>query len=161
MAYEFDDELICDELFTDALSSEIAEFTLGFDLSENFAVLMSIMLLPIDEAYDLRFGIRQKDLASDWRVTPPDYSREAVGLYIPKEKRANVLARLTSSITELVSKKMPDLITMETYYPDLPDFASHKYKDICGAVHCCGYETTDNFRHGTTKKDHWFFTKVI
>jgi len=160
MAYEFDDELISDELFTDALSSEIAEFSLGFDLGENIAILMSVMLVPIDEVYDLRFGIRQKDLSADWRVTAPDYSREAVGLYIPKDKRPLVLAKLTASVVNLVTWKMPDLITMETYYSDLPDCASHKYHNICKAVHSCGYQTTDHFRHGTTHKDHWFFTRA-
>jgi hypothetical protein len=84
MAYEFDIETDPDDPFTDAMGLEIVEFALGYDLDRDIVVVMSVMLVPIDEAHDLRFGIREKGLVKDWKVTAPDYSQEAVNTYIPK-----------------------------------------------------------------------------
>ena len=101
MAYEFDIETDPDPPFTDNLGIEFVEFALGYDLDRDIAVVMSVMLVPIDEAHDLRFGIREKSLVSDWKVSAPDYSKEAVDSYIPKVWRAfvaNQIARAKSML---------------------------------------------------------------
>lgn len=75
MAYEFDIEVDPDPPFSDNMGLEIIEFALGYDLDADLAIVMSVMLVPVDdpEAHDLRFGIREKSLVSDWKVSPPDY----------------------------------------------------------------------------------------
>ncbi|QUS40514.1 hypothetical protein RPMA_18000 [Tardiphaga alba] len=83
MAYQIDIATDHDPPFTDNLGVEIVEFALSFDLEADTAIVMSVMLVPVDEpkAHDLRFGIREQSLVSDWKVTAPDYSKESVDKY--------------------------------------------------------------------------------
>jgi hypothetical protein len=161
MAYEFDVETDPDPPFTDNLGVEIVEFALGYDLDRDIAAVMSVMLVPIDEAHDLRFGIREKSLVSDWKVSAPDYSKEAVDDYIPKVWRAFVAYQIGRAVRKLVDLIQPENITMETYYAGLEEKALRKYETISNAVHSCGYETKDQFRDETSKKDYWLFTKRV
>jgi hypothetical protein len=101
MAYEFDIETDPDPPFVDNMGVEIVEFALGYDLDRDIVVVMSVMLVPIDEAYDLRFGIREKSLVSDWRVSAPDYTKEAVDNYIPKVWRAFVAYQIARAVRKL------------------------------------------------------------
>ena len=160
MAYEFDLELEAEAPFSDALGTEIVEFALGFDVDADIAIVMSVMLVPIDEAHDLRFGIREKSLAQDWKVSAPDYSVGAVATYIPMEYRALVTEKVQDAIKALLTLVAPENLTMETYYSKVPDKALKKYENICSAVHDCDYITVDQFRDGTTHKDYWFFRKA-
>jgi hypothetical protein len=161
MAYEFDIETDPEAPFTDNLGVEIVEFALGYDLDLDIAVVMSVMLVPIDEAHDLRFGIREKSLVSDWKVSAPDYSKETVNNFIPKVWRAFVTNQIARAVRKLVDLIEPENITMETYYAGLEPKALKKYETISNAVHSCGYETNDQFRHETSKKDYWLFTKRV
>jgi hypothetical protein len=161
MAYEFDVETDPDPPFTDNMGVEIVEFALGFDLDSDIAVVMSIMLVPVDEAHDLRFGIREKSLVSDWKVSAPDYSKGSVDAYIPKVWRAFVANQIARAVRRLIDGLQPENITMETYYAGLEEKALKKYETISNAVHSCGYETRDRFRDETTKKDYWLFTKEV
>lgn len=117
MAYEFDLEVDPDEPFTDNLGTEIVEFALGYDTDADLVVVMSVMLVSVDDpkAHDLRFGIREKSATQDWKVSAPDYTKEGVDKYVPREWRTFVLMRIRSAIQALVTKVKPDSITMETY----------------------------------------------
>jgi hypothetical protein len=161
MAYEFDIEIDPDPPFTDNLGVEIVEFALGYDLERDIVVVMSVMLVPIDEAHDLRFGIREKSLVSDWKVSAPDYTKEGADRYIPREWRALVIAQISLAVRNLVNKVRPENITMETYYSGLAEKALKKYEVISGSMHSCGYETKDRFRDKTSEKDYWLFAKSI
>jgi hypothetical protein len=161
MAYEFDLEQDADPPFSDAMGIEIVEFVLGFNLDADTAIIMSVMLVPIDEAYDLRFGIREKSLIHNWKVTAPDYSMGAVANYIPKEHRDLVTKKLQEAIIALVTKVKPENVTMETFYPKVPAKALKKYDNVSFAMRDCSYMISDQFRDGTTHKDYWLFTKQM
>jgi hypothetical protein len=161
MTYEFDVETDPDPPFTDNMGVEIVEFALGYELDRDIVVVMSVMLVPIDEAYDLRFGIREKSLVSDWRVSAPDYTKEAVDNYIPKVWRAFVTNQIARAVRRLVNQVQPENLTMETYYAGLAAKALKKYETISSSVHSCGYETTEQFRDETSQKDYWLFRKRV
>jgi len=160
MAYEFDIETDPDPPFTDNLGTEIVEFALGYDLDRDVVVLMSVMLVPVDEAHDLRFGIREKSLVSDWKISAPDYTKESTDRYIPKEWRTFVIIQIMRAVRKLIDEAQPDAITMETYYSKLPEKALKKYATLSAAVHSCGYKTVDSFRDEASQKDYWLFGKV-
>jgi hypothetical protein len=163
MAFLFDIETDPDPPFDDAWEVEIVEFALGYDVDADLAVLMSVMLVPVDDpkGHDLRFGIREQSLKHDWNVTPPDYTKESVDKYIPKVWRTFVALQIKRAVIELVSKIMPENITMETYYSGLEQKALKKYDLICSGVHSCGYVTADRFRDEDNQKDYWLFTKQV
>jgi hypothetical protein len=161
MAYEFDLEADPEPPFTDALGTEIVEFALGFDLDKDVVIVMSVMLVPIDEAYDLRFGIREKSLTSDWKVSAPDYTKECVDSYVPKDRRFLVAHQLHSAVITLLGNINPGNVTMETYYSELEPRAMRKYQEICEIMNLCGYETAEQFRDGTSLKDYWLFQKRV
>src|ERR1700733_8059974 len=115
MAYEFDIETDPDDPFTDALGLEIVEFALGYDLDRDTVMVMSVMLVPIDEAYDLRFGIREKSLVKDWKVSAaPNYSQEAVNNYIPRPWRTFAGVQIVRAVRKLLNQVEPKNVTMET-----------------------------------------------
>lgn len=163
MAYEFDIDTDHEPPFTDNVGVEIVEFALGQDLDADILVVMSVMLVPVGDpkAHDLRFGIREKTMSSDWKISAPDYTMEAVDRYIPKEWRAFVRIQLGRAVRSLVGQILPEKITMETFYAGLEAKALTKYNVISRAVHTCGYETADEFRDPATNKDHWLFTKQV
>ena len=163
MAYEFDIEVDPDPPFTDNLGLEIVEFALGYDVDADLVVVMSVVLVPVDdpEAHDLRFGIRENSLSKEWKVGGLDYTKECVEKYIPKEWRAFVLMQVQRAVRTLVDKVKPDNITMETYYAGLEQKALQKYALICTTVFGCGYLLGDQFRDEETQKDYWLFTKRV
>lgn len=163
MAYEFDVEVDPDEPFTDNLGTEIVEFALGYDTDADLVVVMSVMLVSVDDpkAHDLRFGIREKSATQDWKVSAPDYTKEGVDKYVPREWRTFVLMRIRSAIQALVTKVKPDSITMETYYAGLEQKALKKYDLVCAAVYGCGYDLGDQFRDPESQKNYWLFTKQV
>jgi hypothetical protein len=162
MSYEIDVEP-AEPPFTDNLGVEHVEFTLGYDLDRDVAIVMSVMLVPVDDpqAHDLRFGIREKDLTKDWKVSAPDYSKEAVDAYIPKVWRAFVSLRLQRAVEKLLETIEPETVTMETYYSRLPEKALKKYEVISAAAHRSNYVTSERFRDDGTQKDYWVFTKKV
>lgn len=161
MSYQFDLEVGVDPPFSDALSTEIVEFFLGHDLERDMAVLMSIMLVPMDEAYDIRFGIREKKISQEWKVSAPDYSKETVDAYIPKRHRKAVNDKIKAAVVALITKVSPKNVTMETFYANLEVKALAKYDTIIAAMHECNYIIDDAFRDRTTLKDHWLFKKAV
>jgi hypothetical protein len=171
MAYESDLETDFSTVpLVDAMGAYIIEFVLGFDLDEDKSVVMSVMLVPggsyvepvVDGLFDLRFGIREIDLSSagGWRVTAPDYSREAVEKYIPKELRTLVLLYIGRCAKVLVETASAAGVTMETYYSNLEGRALEKYDHICSRVHDLGFETKESFRDGTNGKNYWFLIRT-
>jgi hypothetical protein len=163
MAYEFDIEVDPEDPFVDALGTEIVEFALGYDVDADTAIVMSVMLVPVDDpkAHDLRFGIREKSISKDWKVSGPDYAKECVDKYIPKEWRTFVLMQIRRAVRVLVDKVKPDNITMETYYSGLEQKALKKYDLICTVVYGCGYDLGDQFRDEESQKSYWLFTKQV
>jgi hypothetical protein len=169
MAYEFDLEGdVPDVSFVDNLGVQIVEFALGYDVESNSAIIMSVMLVPgasywedeIDEIYDLRFGIRTRDLTHEWRVSAPDYTKEAVEQFIPRDSRAGVLGHLFLALDTLVAHSQAKHLTMETYYPNLDDKALRKYVAICGFLKMKGFSINDEFRDETNGKNYWFLSRA-
>lgn len=169
MSYIFDLETdFSDEPFTDALGTHIIEFVLGFDVAQGRAIIMSVMLVPggsflrppVKGVYDLRFGLRERDMEHTWKVTPPDYTRDAVEKYIPPECRDEVKIELLKSIKYIVGRIRPDGLTMETFYPNLPDKALGKYAGICELICQSGYEMADQFKDGNNGKNYWFLKQA-
>lgn len=159
MTFRFQLETDFDPPETDALGVTYVEFALGYDLDAGIAVVMSVMLVKVDEAYDLRFGIREIDSRMTWKVSAPDYSKEAVKRYIPRDQRAAVAAELQKAVEILINDVRPDYVTMETYYPDLPARARRKYALIELAMIGCNYRMADRFCDETTNKYHWLFVR--
>ena len=118
---------------------------------------------PFDDpkGHDIRFGIREKSLEHDWKVSAPDYTKEAVDKYIPKRWRTFVGLQIRRALIELIAKIMPKNVTMETYYSGLEPKALEKYELIVSGMNACGYETTDRFRDEDNQKDYWLFTKQV
>jgi hypothetical protein len=96
--------------------------------------------------YDLRFGIRERNGKHEWKVSPPDYTRECTDKYIPKEHRKAVTDLLCKSLGVLTEHSGAKHLTMETFYTKLPDKALSKYKEICNFLEGCGFELRDEFR---------------
>lgn len=161
MAYEFDIEVEHEAPFADNLGVEIVEFALGYDPDADLVVVMSVMLTPVDGAYDLRFAIRENSKSKEWKAGPPDYTKETVDKYVPKEWRPFVLNQIARAVRSLVRKVKPDNITMETYYAGLEPKALRKYDVICAAVYSCGYDLGDQFRDADSQKNYWLFTKQV
>jgi hypothetical protein len=160
MAYEFD---LGDPEgpYTDSEGSQIVEFVLGVDPETDTVVVMSVILFPTkqEDTLELCFGIRTKTGPDLSRVSEPDYGKEGAEKYIPRDKRAAVLARIKQSISSVVSAKMPSLIAMETFYPDLPPQALKKYDGIVASVIVCGYVVEDSFRYEASGINYWLFKK--
>lgn len=161
MSYQFDLEVGLDPPFSDALSVEIVEFFLGYDLEADMAALMSVMLVPMDRVHDIRFGIRQKQISKEWKVSAPDYSKETVDTYIPKQHRKAVRDKLKAAVIVLITEVSPRNVTMETFYANLEAKALAKYDVVIAAMHECNYIIDDQFRDKTTLKNYWSFKKAV
>jgi hypothetical protein len=152
----------------DVWDTEIVEFALGYDVDAEIVVLMSVMLVPggsyldddLDDVYDLRFGIRERDAKHEWKVSPPDYSQEGTDKYIPKERRKAVADLLCKALGVLTKHSKAKHLTMETFYDKLPDKALKKYKQICNFLKGCGFELSDEFRDPDSGKNYWFLSSV-
>lgn len=159
MAYEFQiDEL--EGPYTDEEGSQIVEFILGFDVEQDSIVVMAVILFPTTDpnALELCFGIRTKTASGE--VSGPDYGREGADLYIPREYRAQVLAKVRESIALVVAAALPASIVMETFYPALPPQALQKYDGVAAAVIGCGYRLEDSFRDTENGINYWLFGKL-
>jgi len=169
MPYIFDLETeLPDAPFVDAMGVEIVEFALGYEVDADIAIVMSVMLVPgasylddhLEDVFDLRFGIRERDLKHEWKVTAPDYTRECADRYIPKEHRKAVTGLLCQSLEVLTKHSGAKHLTMETFYPKLPDTALKKYKEICNFLEGCGFEPREEFRDKDSGKNYWFLSSV-
>jgi hypothetical protein len=169
MAYAFDLETeLPDAPFVDGFDVETVEFALGYDVDAEIAVLMSMMLVPgasylddhLDDVFDLRFGIRERDLKHEWKVSAPDYTRETAVKYIPKEQRKAVTDLLCQSLGVLTKHSGAKHLTMVTFYANLPDKALKKYKEICNFLEGCGFELKEEFRDEDSGKNYWFLSSV-
>jgi len=107
-----------DAPFVGAFDVETVEFALGYDIDAETVVLMSVMLVPgasylddkLEDVFDLRFGIRERDLKHEWKVSPPDYTRECTDKYIPKDHRTEVLSLMCKAIELLTKSPFQNLI---------------------------------------------------
>jgi hypothetical protein len=99
MAYEFDLGDV-EGPYTDSDGSQIVEFILGVDPETDTVAVMSVILFPTtqEDALELCFGIRTKAGPELSRVSEPDYGKEGAEKYIPRERRADVLAKIMDSI---------------------------------------------------------------
>ena len=167
MAYTFDlDAEVPTVPFVDALRTEIVEFALGYDIERNVAVVMSVMLYPggtylrgVAGAFDLRFGVRERDLDHAWKLTPPDYEREANDRFIPAAHRPEVKERLYEAIEVLLAHSKAVHVTMQSYYSWLPEKAMWKYSCISMIIMSLGFTLQEAFRDETTGKNYWLFTR--
>jgi hypothetical protein len=168
MAYKFDlDAEVPAEPFVDALRTEICEFALGYDVDRNVAIVMSVMLYPgatylkgVAGVFDLRFGIRERDLDHVWRLTPPDYSKETTDMCIPAKHRQDVKERLYEAIEVLLAHSKAAHVTMQSYYSELPEKAMWKYSCISMIIMSLGFMLREAFRDGTSGKNYWFFSRI-
>jgi hypothetical protein len=169
MAYIFDlDAELPGAPFVDVWGTEIVEFALGYDVEAEIVVIMSVMLVPggsylddkLEGVFDLRFGIRERDGKHEWKVSPPDYTRECADKYIPKEHRNAVTDLLCQALGVLTKHSEAKHLTIETFYAKLPDKALSKYKEICNFLGGCGFELRDEFRDEESGKNYWFLSSV-
>lgn len=158
MAYVFDLEEVDPEIFVDNQGSEIVEFVLGYDLDDELVIVMSVMLIPCGEACDLRFGIREKDLNKDWKVSGLCYDRERVRECIPSQARDIILVYICLAVGALASATQYEKITMETYYRNLPSQAMQKYESISNQLISNGFSVETSFRNDDGI-DYWLFVK--
>jgi hypothetical protein len=167
MAYIFDLETeLPDAPFVDGFDVETIEFALGYDVDAEIATVMSVMLVPgasyldgeLEDVFDLRFGIRERDLKHEWKVSPPDYARECADRCIPKGYRKAVTALLCGSLGILTKHSGAKHLTMETFYPNLPEKALRKYKEICNFLRGRGFELKDEFRDPDSGKNYWLLS---
>jgi hypothetical protein len=150
------------------LGTEIVEFALGYDIDAEIVVLMSVMLVPggsylddeLEGVFDLRFGIRERDAKHQWKVSPPNYTRECTDKYIPREQRKAVTDLLCQALGVLTKHSGAKHLTMETFYANLPDKALGKYKEICNFLTGFGFELKDEFRDEANRKNYWFLSSV-
>jgi hypothetical protein len=151
----------------------VLDFALGYKLDTSEIVTMSVMLVagdsyldepldklaPLENAiYDLQFGIRVHN-AHNGNVSEPDFTIETSRKYIPDHARSQVAAVLRNAIARIVGHVHPYSVTMETFYPNLPDKALRKYQAISAAIEECGYKVADAFRDGTNGTNYWFYTR--
>jgi hypothetical protein len=154
--------------FVDVFDVSIVEFALGYDVEADVVVLMSVMLLRgasyldsrLDDAFDLRFGIRERDLKHEWKVSAPDFTRESSDRYVPTERRKDVMSLLCKSVQMLIKHSDAKLLTMETFYAHLPDKALMKYRTICSFLETCGFDLQDEFRAPDNGKNYWFLSSI-
>jgi hypothetical protein len=160
MAYEFDLGDL-EGPYTDSEGSQIVEFVLGVDPDTDTVVVMSVILFPTtqEDVLELCFGIRTKTGPDLSRISEPDYGKEGAKKYIPRDKRADVLAKIEESVSRVVSAKMPSFIAMETFYSNLPPEALKKYSIIGASVIVCGYVVDDSFRYESSGINYWLFRK--
>jgi hypothetical protein len=154
MTYIFDLETeLPDVPFVDGFDVETVEFALGYDVDAETAMVMSVMLVPgasyldgeLEDVFDRRFGIRERDLKHEWKVSAPDYTRECADRYIPKEHRKAVAGLLCQSLGVLTKHSGAKHLTMETFYANLPDKALRKYQEICSFLGGCGFDLSVRF----------------
>jgi hypothetical protein len=163
MAYEFDLGEI-EGPYTDNEGSQIVEFVLGVDPDTDTVVVMSVILFPTErsDTFELCFGIRTKTVVAldgSADVSEPDYRNEGAKKYIPDSYRSEVLAQVRNCVSSIVKAKMPDFITMETFYPYLPPQALAKYSIIEASIISQGYILADSFRHESFGINYWLFKK--
>jgi hypothetical protein len=147
--------------FTDGEGSRVVEFVLGIDVDLNTVAVMSVILFTTEDndKLELCFGIRTKSGANLSKVSPPDYSKEAADLYIPKAARERVLSLINSAIGLVVDARKPSFIIMETFYPNLEERALRKYDSITKALRVIGYPIRDSWRDEYTNIDYWLFER--
>jgi hypothetical protein len=150
MAYEFDLGDL-EGPYTDSEGSQIVGHGCG-DVRHTVPTTQQ-------DTLELCFGIRTKAGVELSRVSGPDYGKEGAEKYIPRERRADVLAKIMDSVSSVVSAAMPGLIAMETFYPDLPPEALKKYSLIGASVIVCGYLLEDSFRDDASGINYWLFRK--
>ncbi len=68
------------------------------------------------------------------------------------------MALICAAISRLVAEVMPEQITMETYYANLPSEALKKYDVIGAKIIAAGYVVGDAFRHNDGV-NYWLFKK--
>jgi hypothetical protein len=114
----------------------------------------------LEDVFDLRFGIRERDLKHEWKVSAPDYTRECADRRIPKEHRKAVAGLLCQSLGVLTKHSGAKHLTMETFYANLPDKALRKYQEICSFLGGCGFELRDEFRDPDSGRNYWFLSSA-
>jgi hypothetical protein len=168
MAYEFEIETdLPKKPFVDNMGAEIIEFALGYDVDANHAAIMSVMLIPgvsyldgrVKGVFDLRFGIRERDMNHEWKVSGPDFSVKSADKYIPKQYREVVLRLICESLGILIAHSTAEHLTMESYYPNLETKAIKKYRYICDNAKKYGFALKETFRDGNSGKDYWFLSR--
>jgi hypothetical protein len=155
------------EPFRDWQQCDIVEFSLGYYPDENTAVIMSVMLVPGASyikvpnvrVYDLKFGIRTRDMEHEWKVGEPDFSHESVERYIAREDRIRVMECVLRAIEALISFTGPEHVTMVTAEKGLPEKALLKYVKICKVLNRLNFATLEQYQ-GESGSHYWYFKKA-
>jgi hypothetical protein len=159
MAYEFSPDKDVGPPTSDGEGGQVIEFALGFNPDEDLIVLMAVLLTATDraDALELHFGIRTR--INDGTASEPDYTKESVQRYIPKESRNLVTGLIRECVEKIVRASAPEFILMETFYPNLEPVALAKYAPVCEAVITGGYKVADSWRDQSNGKNYWIFRK--
>jgi hypothetical protein len=157
VTYQFWPDLVAPPAASDGEGGFVIEFRLGYDVDADVMVLMAVMLTRTDDddVMEFHFGIRTR--VAHGPAGSPDYSKEAVDKFIPKEYRPLISQVILECITGLMSHSRPKYIVMETFYPNLEPKALKKYDAICDTLEVVGYDVADRFRDETSGIDYWFF----
>jgi hypothetical protein len=122
--------------------------------------LMAVMLTATDrdDTLEFSFGIRTR--VGDGPASPPDFGKEAVDRYIPKDSRPKIKDLIGLSAIWIATAALPNNIVMETFYPSLDAKALRKYEIVIRAFEICGYKLVDQFRDSSDDKDYWSFSRL-
>jgi hypothetical protein len=143
-----------------AFNDETIRFGLGVDFDSDIEVFMAVSFIRKEpEVYELRFGTEERRLSRDEWSFGMDYSIDQSKKYVPKPHRGRVLELLLESIESILKKCTPRLITMTSFYKQLPDKAMVKYREICILMMANGYEVKEDFVDGTTGTHYWLFKR--
>lgn len=149
-----------------ALDGLVQEFPVGYDLEVGQIVVMSCMLFSAAAywpdrggLYDFKFGLRIKQARRPQHISAPDYSKEAVDRYIPREERGKVLEGICRAAILLVSAANAAEVTMGSYYPYPPEKALEKYRAIAERVVSLGYDIIDEYTDHKGRRQ-WYLRRA-
>jgi len=148
--------------FGDAYGSETINIGLGEDTTLRIAVLMSVALLRQEPGiYELVFGIEERNLDNPDEYTGRSYHFEDSKKYIKAaEDRARVLALVLAAMQNILDACEAKKIMMKTFHGVFPEKAMVKFARIREMMEQNGYETAQDFRHGTTGRHYWLYQKL-
>ncbi|RDD61065.1 hypothetical protein DRB17_15190 [Ferruginivarius sediminum] len=128
---EIQDDFSPEDIIEEAMGDYVLEFLLAVEFDDRQraaqAHLMSVMLIDggsfigdLDGIYDLRFGIREKQVGNEFIVGEPDFSRARSRRCIHRNDRGRVLDLVCSAVRMLLEHVEPAGVTMTTYDRYLP-----------------------------------------
>jgi len=105
----------------------------------------------------LRFGIEEREISREGFSTGLDYSTEFRDAYVPKDSREIVMYLILRAIECLLSSTKARIVTMRTFYRNLPPKALLKYGRICDLMKVKAYTISEDFHSEVTGRNYWIF----